>query len=89
MKIAIFRWKDAALHGQATKFYDDIPALGLVTLISCGLVVKQDDSEITICMDWYGGESTYRSCQSYPKSGIEIIKYLEVSKAVLGKWGLA
>ncbi len=88
MKIVIFRWKDASLHGQTTKFYDDISSLGLVTLISCGIVVSQDDEQITICMDWYAGDTSYRSCQSYPKSNIEVIKYIEVPKTVMGRNGL-
>ncbi|KKN71447.1 hypothetical protein LCGC14_0420260 [marine sediment metagenome] len=88
MKIAIFRWKDASLHGQTNKYYDDLQDLDLVTLISSGLVIKQDDSQITLCMDWYAGEVSYRSCQTYPKSCIEIIKYIEIPKTVIGKWSL-
>lgn len=87
MWFVIFRWKDAALHGQVTKCYDDIQGLGLVTLISCGIVVSQDGEQITICTDWYAGDTSYRSCQSYPKKNIEIIKTMKIPKTILGNLG--
>jgi hypothetical protein len=89
MKIAVFRWKDSALHGQVTKFFDGIPKLGLLTLISCGIVVSQNDEQITICTDWYAGEVSFRSCQSYPKRNIEIIKFIEIPKSITGKYSSA
>jgi len=84
--IVIFRWKDASLHGQVTKFYDDISTLSRITLISCGIVVKQNDEEITICMDYSPTELSWRSCQTYPKSCIEVIKQMKIPKTIAGVW---
>ena len=81
--VVIFRWKDASLHGQITKFYDDINGLKRIVLVSSGIVVKQDDEEITLCMDYSPTEMSWRSCQTYPKSCIEIIKTIEVPKRFL------
>ena len=83
MNIVIFRWKDASLHGQVTKFYDDVEGLKLITLVSSGIVVKQDNEEITLCMDYSPNEISWRSCQTYPKSSIEIIRSIKVPKRFL------
>jgi hypothetical protein len=85
MNIIIFRWRDASLHGQTTKFYDDIQGLGLITLITTGIVVKQDDKEITLCMDYSPTEISWRSCQTYPKSCIEILKTIKIPNKILPK----
>ena len=83
MNIVIFRWKDSSLHGQITKFSDDVEGLGRITLVSSGIVVKQDDEEITLCMDYSPTEISWRSCQSYPKSCIEIIKTIRIPNRFL------
>ena len=83
MKIALFEWADASLHGQGTKWEDDIKDLGLITLITVGLVVKEDDTEITLCMDYSLEEKSWRSTATYPKCCIKRIKYIEVPKRIV------
>lgn len=83
MNIVIFRWKDASLHGQVTKFYDDIEELRLINLVSSGIVVKQTDAEITLCMDYAPNEVSWRSCQTYPKSSIKILKSIKIPRRFL------
>jgi hypothetical protein len=83
MNVVIFKWRDASLHGQITKFYDDIDSLERITLITAGIVVKQDEEEITICMDYSPSEISWRSCQTYPKSCIEILKQIKIPNKIL------
>lgn len=80
IKLIIFEWKDAALHGQRTMNYDDVGTLGLIKLISSGIVVKESDTEITLCMDYSPEEHTWRNTATYPKSCFKRIKYISLPK---------
>ena len=80
LKLAVFEWEDAALHGQETKWEDDIEKLGLIRLISAGIVVKEDDGEITLCMDYCHKEQSWRGIGTYPKSCFKKIKYISLNK---------
>ena len=83
-EIVILRWRDAGLHGQGTKWEEDLDSVGLVTLISAGILVKEDEDSLTLCMDWMSEEKSWRSLASYPKSGIKIIKRIKIPKAIYG-----
>jgi len=80
MEVVIIKWRDASLHGQGTKFEEDIEDLGLITLITAGVVVKEDDEAITLCMDFSPEQISYRSCGTYPKSCFKIIKRVKIPK---------
>ena len=80
MQLAIFEWADASLHGQSTKWEDDLPELGLVTLVSAGIIVKESDTEITLCMDYAPYEKSWRGLATYPKSCFKRIKYIRLPK---------
>ena len=80
IELVIFEWQDSALHGQQTKWKDDLDGLGLVTLVSAGIVVKESDTEITLCMDYSPEEESWRSIASYPKSCFKRIKRIPLAK---------
>jgi len=80
MEVVIIKWRDASLHGQQTKFEEDIEDLGLITLITAGVVVKENDEAITLCMDFAPEQTSWRSCQTYPKSCFKIIKRIKIPK---------
>jgi len=70
-------WKDAALHGVG-QFSKDSEELGIINGLACGILVKETDEYITIAMDKFEeGATPFRTCQSYPKSGIIEIKRLQ------------
>ena len=77
MEIVILKWRDAALHGQTTRFKDDLEDVNLVTLITVGILVKEDDESITLCMDW-NPDGSWRTLQTYPKSGIKLEKRIKL-----------
>jgi len=76
-EIVLIKWRDASLHGQDTKWEDDLDEIGLVTLISVGLLVKEDSESITVCADW-NPDGTWRALQTYPRSGIKLEKRIKL-----------
>ncbi len=74
MKLVKIIWLDAALHGQDTKF--DISDFGLVENHSVGFVAYEDDTMITLAMDYCPAYGTWRSTSTIPKSGIQSIQQL-------------
>lgn len=75
MKFAKVIWLDAAMHGQDTKFDDS--DFELVELHSVGFVAKEDETMITLAMDYSPKFKTWRSTASIPKSGIQSIEYFD------------
>lgn len=69
-EIAIVTWIDAALHGDDTIFQDDLHKCHLVDGVAVGIIVKEDKESITLAMDWFYNEYSYRQLHTYPKSGI-------------------
>jgi len=80
MKLVVFEWADASLHGQETKWKGDKGDFRLVTLISAGLVVRETDTEITLCMDYAPEEHSWRSTATYPKCCFKWIKYIPIRR---------
>jgi len=81
MELVIFRWRDSALHGQHTRWEDDLGEVSLVTLITAGLLVKEDNESISLCMDW-NPEGSWRTLQTYPKSGIKQIRRIKIPASI-------
>lgn len=69
-EIAILTWSDAAMHGDGTFWKEDFDKFHLIDGIAVGIVVKEDKESITLAMDWFYNENSYRQVHTYPKSGI-------------------
>ena len=73
-EVAIINWTDAALHGNDTFNEEGLKELGLINGIAVGIIVKEDKKSITLAMDWFYNNGTYRQLSTYPKSGINNIQ---------------
>jgi len=73
-QIAIINWTDATLHGNDTFTEKGLKELGLINGIAVGIIVKEDKKSITLAMDWFYNNETYRQLSTYPKSGINNIQ---------------
>jgi len=74
-QIAIIYWKDACKNGPDSVHLSDVKDLGLMDLISVGLVLYEDDNCITLGTDMSEQYKNVRDVNVYPKSGIsKIIK---------------
>jgi hypothetical protein len=73
----IIQWKDAAMYGDATYYKEDVDSIQLASLVSSGILVKEDDTSITLCQDLRPADRnfgiSYRGVHVYPKTGITII----------------
>lgn len=72
--VVTLQWEDAALH-SARQFRSDDTEFGLVYGIAAGILVREDDRTITLAMDLFphseqSDYDNYRTCATYPKSGI-------------------
>lgn len=73
-QIAIVEWTDAAMHGTdqfSLKYAKE--NLGLIDIVSAGIVVHEDRKQITLALDWHHNDDQFRQIASYPKSGIRKI----------------
>jgi hypothetical protein len=79
MKIAIIKWCDSALHGTDTVSGKD-KKLAPIEGFSCGLLVKQENGNITIATDFWGNDE-WRNCETiYSKQIIKLeIKEIEIA----------
>ena len=66
------------MHGQRQMDDEEAKKLGLATLISAGIVQKEDKEEIVLAMDSFPEVTSWRTQASYPKSGIVEVKYFDI-----------
>ena len=72
-QLAILSWTDAAIESTDTFFERDLEKIGLVDGIAVGIIVKENKESITLALDWFYKQNSYRSIATYPKSGIHKI----------------
>ena len=79
-------WHDAAMHGTSQVSVSEVKDYGLMRGHIVGWLVDETKEHVTVAMDFFPAqpnnhEDTFRTLQSYPKSGIEKmvrIKTLEI-----------
>lgn len=79
-------WHDAAMHGTGQVSIFDVKDYGIMNGHIAGWLIDETEKHVTIAMDFFPASNqnekdTFRTLQSYPKSGIEKInriKSLEV-----------
>jgi hypothetical protein len=80
------RWHDAAMHGTGQVSIDEVKDYGLMNGHVAGWKIDETKTHVTIAMDFFprqkdNHKDSFRTLQSYPKSGIEkmiILKTLEI-----------
>ena len=72
-QFAIINWNDAAMHGTDQFTEKETEKCGLMKGIAVGIIVKEDKESITLALDWFYEEKSYRQLSTYPKSGIQKI----------------
>ena len=81
-------WHDAAMHGNGQVSVEEARNYGIMKGHVAGWLVNETKRDVTIAMDFFPAQTnnendTFRTLQSYPKSGIERmtkVKVLEVYK---------
>jgi hypothetical protein len=76
------KWHDAAMHGTNQVSIDEVKSYGLMHGHIAGWLIDETKTHITIAMDFFPAceqneRDTFRTLQSYPKSGIERIDKLK------------
>lgn len=79
-------WHDAAMHGTGQVTVDEAKTYGIMYGHISGWLVDETKTHVTVAMDFFPAQTnnekdTFRTLQSYPKSGIEkmtVLKTLEV-----------
>lgn len=70
-QFVVIEWIDSAMHGMSQRSREDAKReCGLIKGVSGGMLVHEDDQQITIALDWFPVEDEFRQIASYPKSGI-------------------
>ena len=69
-------WHDAAMHGTEQVTIDRIKEYGIMHGHIAGWLVDETKDHVTIAMDFFptqqqNEKDTFRTLQSYPKSGID------------------
>jgi hypothetical protein len=80
-KVILIHWVDACIHGSETVSSTDASRLGLITCVSAGVLIHEDEEKITIGMDYFVDHDTFRTVQTYPKSGIVKVTLLDIQPA--------
>lgn len=71
-RYAFVRWTDSVMHEDGSEH-------GLMTGVSLGWVVEDNEDYITLAVDcWEDGE--FRTCESIAKTAVEDIRYHEFRK---------
>ena len=76
------KWHDAAMHGTGQVSIADIKDYGIMHGHIAGWLVDETKTHVTIAMDFFPAQpqnekDTFRTLQSYPKSGIQKIERLK------------
>jgi hypothetical protein len=72
-QLAIIYWTDAAIESIGSISEKDLKDVGLIDGIAVGVIVKEDKKSITLALDWFYEQNSYRQVSTYPKSGIHKI----------------
>lgn len=69
-------WHDAAMHGTGQVWIGDVGRYGIIKGHVAGWLVQETKTHVTIGMDYFPSDNrndgdSFRTLQSYPKSGIE------------------
>ena len=78
MKIALINWTDTCIHGDQTSVTADDKDLRPIEGVSSGLLVKQDGEGITIALDYFAADNTFRNAVTYSQKQIKSYSILEV-----------
>ena len=83
-------WHDAAMHGTEQVSVERIKDYGIMNGHIAGWLVNETKTYVTIAMDFFPAQKnnekdTFRTFQSYPKSGIERITKLKTLKVYENK----
>ncbi len=83
-QFALIRWVDACLHGQDIVSRDD--PLGLIEVVSVGIIVAEDAEKIVLALDWFIEPDTFRSVAAIPKANIkQVVRCPTLEKIPQGK----
>jgi len=76
-QFVLIYWIDASLHGFEQLSREQAKKdCHLVKCISGGILVNETKDYITLGLDWFHGDDSFRSTASYPKTGIyKIVRY--------------
>lgn len=85
-KLVHIAWHDAAIHGTGQYTVEEAKDYGIMRGHVAGWLVNETKEFVTIAMDFFPKQKdnerdTFRTLQSYPKSGIEkmtVLKILEI-----------
>jgi hypothetical protein len=80
MKIAIIKWTDSSLNGNRQCKADD-KDLNPMSMVTCGVLVKEDKKGITIAHDDIG-DGYFRTCETVYRKQID---YYEIKEVKVGK----
>lgn len=86
-------WHDAAMHGSEQVPIDEVKEYGIMRGHVAGWLINETKDFVTIAMDFFpaqqdNAKDTFRTFQSYPKSGIDKmvrLKTLEIHSGPLSK----
>ena len=84
-QFAIINWTDCAMHGLDSFTQREVEKLGLIDGVAVGIIAKEDKESITLALDWFYDEGSYRQLSTYPKSGIHKIIRKEIKSIRKGK----
>lgn len=75
-------WHDAAMHGTEQVSIDKVNEYGIMHGHIAGWLIDESKTHVTIAMDFFPAQTnnnkdTFRTLQSYPKSGIKKINRLK------------
>ena len=82
-KLVHIYWHDAAIHGNEQVPIDEVKDYGIMHGHVAGWLINNTKEYVTIAMDFFPAQQdnhkdTFRTFQSYPKSGIDKITTLKV-----------
>ena len=77
-QIVVIRWVDAAMYGNGTRTREEAEECELMELVSVGVLIKENDTQITLGMDFCPRDDSYRCVNTYPKTGITSIRRIKL-----------
>ena len=77
-QFAIITWTDAVMHGNSQFTEKEVEEFKLMEGVAVGILVKEDKESITLALDWFYENESYRQLSTYPKSGIHKIIRKEI-----------
>lgn len=86
-EIAIIHWEDSWTHGGEQLSEEEWKKKGIGYAISTGLIVNEDDKQISIATDYFYPQNvdergSFRIVNSFPKSGIHNITRIKLPEEI-------